>query len=135
MIYLQGEKQLQRKLKEAPKLARKGAIKGTRAGAKIITSKAKDNAPTGETKDLKKNIKTRAMKRSTIAVGCRSTIYFKPEDGQPYASFVVLGRKNRDGTKQPENRFMKQAGETAGPKAGTVCCEVMASEIVKAMSK
>lgn len=138
-IQVQGNKQLadafkQLRTTEVKKIARKGL----RAGAKEIHRETVARSPVGITKQLKKSFKVRAMKRSRNKIGVlvQSGKGFFVGDTF-YSGFVAFGhkvghRRLGDSRKEvPPNEFMKEAAESAAPKAIEVMTATMKTELAK----
>lgn len=133
---------LDKMLKSVPRKDAKKAIrKGTRAGAKIITAKAKGFAPV-DSGATKRAVKTRAIKRSRVFTGTTTTVgagFFKGKTF--YAAFVELGYrrgKRQLGdrrTKVEGKHWMRKAVRTVGRKALLLAIDITGKEITKAAKR
>lgn len=113
---IEGFDKVFKRLKELePKVAKKVLRQALRAGAKIIQTRAKANAPvlTGQTK---KAIKIRAGKRSRGSVGVNVSIGARDYVGdQFYAAFHEYGT-----SKMQARPFMRPAYDSEKEKAAEV---------------
>lgn len=122
-VSITGDQELRNKLTELKTSKAKAAIrKGTRQGCKLIMQAARDNAPVGKTRKLRKSIKVKAMKAKK-GVGCtvNLTIF--------YAGFLEYGLSKR---KLTAREFLKRAAETKGEEAAKTACDIIKQEIEKA---
>lgn len=153
-IELIGARELDRILRRiAAKDAKAALRKGSRAGAKIITAKAKTLAPVrkeGKGGTLRRAIRTRSAKRSRRYVGAVSTIgkgFFKSETF--YGAFIEFGRHlgKRRGGKRTRGQtgggrrfiegihFMERAAKEAGPRAGRIAVATTKRELERLARK
>lgn len=142
LVKLVGDIKLRRLMKSLPNKDVKKAIrKAARAGAKIITAETKSLAPVGETKRLRRAIKTRAAKRSRKYIGVVTSIGEGNFQGDTfYGAFVEFGHKV--GARKLANRaevegqgFMLKAAKNKKRAAGAKAAEVLKSELIAAARK
>lgn len=148
-IELVGDRELIRKLRHLETVvARKAIRKGLRAGAKIITAEARRQAPVGESRKLRRAIKTRAAKRSRRYIGVVTQLGAGDFMGETfYGAFQEFGwhiGKRRGGKKtrrQARGRrfrkgvhFIERAAMTHGGKAGFIATATIKREIEAAMA-
>lgn len=137
-VVIFGAQQLDFKLRRlAAKDAKKAIRKGTRAGSKIVTAKAKKLAPV-ESGLVRRAIRTRALKRSRNTIGTITVLgkaFFK--GASFYGAFVEFGHKIGS-RKLPTRKevagqhFIERAAKQVGRKAGEEAVRVMAREIENA---
>ena len=100
-----GVKSIDRKLKKLePKLGAKVIRQTLRKEAKKMQASVKSLAPVGETKQLKKNIKVKAMKRSRIRTGVFVQVKASDFEGFFSPASVEWGT-----SKKPKNPFFRPA--------------------------
>jgi len=125
-ITLKGDRELIRKLNRLSKSQIGRAIRpGLRAGQKIITAQARRNAP-GDTGTLRRNIKTKSVKRRRNQIGIRTTVGEGWYTGETfYGAFQEFGYSA--GKRGGENRtpiegkhFLEEAAKSVGPIAAKV---------------
>lgn len=108
------------------KVATKVIRQAMRKAAKPVLEAAINNAPVGETGELKKNIKIKAGKRSRY----KTTLKVQTGEGDYkgdtfYASFVEFGSES-----QPAQGFMRRAYDSESEKAK----QIAISEIIKGLN-
>jgi len=126
-VTVKGVDKVNKKLDSLKKKVLKKAIrKGSRAGAKIVQSKARDLAPV-KTGALKKGLKVRALPRSRRYVG---TMVRLADTGEVfYGAFVDLG------THRIEARhFLKQAADDEKERAINTALAIIKKVIEQGMS-
>lgn len=130
-IKVQGAESLIKKLDRIGKKDSKKAMrKGTRAGAKVLQSAIKDNAPI-RTGNLQQSIKVRATKGKKGWVGNTVVLKSKDADGF-YGSFIELGwTAAGGGTYTHGLHFMRDAAKAVGMNAIHRAQLIIAEEIEK----
>lgn len=105
---VQGDKALLKALKKLGPAANKILRKELRAATKEIAAAVKAVAPVGETKQLRRAIKVRSLKRKKGRIGLRISID-KGQDQKFYAPFVELGDSTQKGQDFMEKPFEQLA--------------------------
>jgi hypothetical protein len=139
---IEGLEELEKTLKELKNLPTKCVTRAARAGAKIVLAAAREKAPQGKTKNLRRGLRLKLEKSKTkgkrvyqISFSSKFNEFFvklsKSGKRSYYPASQEFGFVTRSGGKVPGKRYLKSVASETGPQAAQEIIKTLSEEIDK----